>query len=362
MKKLCASALAIAALPGAACATLPTKGRVLGNAIRAHYLNNETIGRSGFRVAFRGQAPAAACYSTLQVYHIASDAKAGYSAGTGGTVRVHVETLNAGDLPSGVAVGGSATWTPSLASGAVPTGQDSHYLFHTYTLSSAACLAAGQKFVILFENVDPNQANNWLGVEGIAASGSAEFPALDPIWAVYMYEPGVQGGPWVRREPPYSTDKPIMRFCTAGGSCITQTYFQNGGSQPVGGAAKARQLLTSPAGGTVQTCYIDAARASTSVARVRVGLTTIAGAFLAGGAAYTDADASPLPVASTGLAGGQLKVTLPAPVTVGANGGWGGTTDYAQYNSGSGWVAWPGQGQLSDLSAYCELRHLTKGR
>jgi hypothetical protein len=385
MKKLPALAF-LALLAGGsppARAGLPTILPVLGNAIRAHYLNNEIIGRSGYKVLFRGQAPAAACYSTLQVYHMAAGGGTGYSAGTGGTVRVHLETLNASDLPSGTAIGGSATWAPALVGGGLPSGQNSHYLFHTYTLASAACLSAGQKFGLVFDNVDPNPSANWISVNTITASGSAQFPALDPVWAVYM----LQNGTWVRREPPYSSDVPTMALCPASGACLSQTYMQNGGDRTVGGAAAARQFLTPPTGGTVRACHIDATRSSTSVTRVRVGLTSTAGAYLNGGSAFVDADATALPVGSSGLGGGQLTVTLPAPVAVTAGvqialqvsapslpagsvhiaaiedgvnyfprpGGWGGTADYAQYNGGQGWAAWPGQSTYSDLSAYCDL-------
>jgi hypothetical protein len=366
-RTLLAAAALLALTSQPAGATLPTVGRLLGNAIRAHFLNNETVGRAGYKVEFRGQSPGAACYTTLQVYHIGSAEKPGYSAGTGGVVRVHLEAL-----PSGVPIGGSATWAPGLVNGGLPPGQDSHYFFHTYTLSAPACLAPGQRFGIVFENVDPHPDANWLGVEAITAAGSKQFPALSSAWAVYMFE----GGRWVRREPPFSADVPIMQLC--GATCISQTYMQNGGDQPVGGATAARQLLTSPVAGAIRRCYVDLARGSTAVTRVRISLTTVSGAVLAA----VDANARKLPVGSA-LGGGQLKVTFKKPVPVAAGqqvalqisaatpgairaapvqdgvgyfshpGGWGGTTDFAQYNDGAGWAPWPGQGQISDLSAYC---------
>jgi hypothetical protein len=360
--------LATAALliPHEASATLPTVLPLLGNAIRAHYLNNETIGRFGYKVQFRGRSPSAACYSTLQVYHIGSATNPGYSSGTGGVVRVHLESR-------GHDVGGAATWAPGLVNGGLPPGTDSHYFFHTYTLSPAPCLTAGQKFAIIFENVDPNPSVNWLGVEAITASGSRQFPALAPIWAVFMWE----GNHWVKREPPFSADVPIMQLC--GATCISQTYMQNGGDQPVGGAVMARQLLTSPTAGVIRTCYIDAARGSSATTSLRVSLTTTSGTSLAA----VDVDARSLPVGSA-LGGAALKVTFPTPVVVTAGqqialqisastpgairiapiedgigyfthpAGWGGTVDYAQYKTSVTWAPWPGQSTFSDLSAYCE--------
>jgi hypothetical protein len=366
-RTLLAAAALLALTSQPAGATLPTVGRLLGNAIRAHFLNNETVGRAGYKVEFRGQSPGAACYTTLQVYHIGSAEKPGYSAGTGGVVRVHLEAL-----PSGVPIGGSATWAPGLVNGGLPPGQDSHYFFHTYTLSAPACLAPGQRFGIVFENVDPHPDTNWLGVEAITAAGSKQFPALSSAWAVYMFE----GGRWVRREPPFSADVPIMQLC--GATCISSDvhaerrgpagWWRNGGP-PAPDLARA---------GKIRRCYVDLARGSASVTRVRISLTTPAGAVLAA----VDANARKLPVGS-GLGGGQLKVTFKKPVPVAAGqqvalqisaatpgairaapvqdgvgyfshpGGWGGTTDFAQYNDGAGWAPWPGQGQISDLSAYC---------
>jgi hypothetical protein len=197
----------------------------------------------------------------------------------------------------------------------------------------------------------------------------------------------LQNGTWVRRQPPYSSDVPTMALCTTSGACLSQTYMQNAGDESVGGAAMARQLLTPSAAGSLRTCHIDATRSSTSVARVRVGLTSTVGAYLAGGTAFVDADATPLPVGSSGLGGGQLAVTLPAPVAVTAGqqialqvsapglpagsihvaaiedgtnyfthpGGWGGTVDYAQYRASAGWATWPGKSANVDLSAYCDL-------
>jgi hypothetical protein len=115
-KPLAAAAL-LALTSHAAHATLPTVGRALGNAIRAHFLNNETIGgAAGHAVMFRGRSPAAACYSSLQVYMIADTDRQGYAAGTGGVIRVRVTTGEALGLAEvGDDVGGEVDVDHDLA-------------------------------------------------------------------------------------------------------------------------------------------------------------------------------------------------------------------------------------------------------
>lgn len=367
------AATALAPLP--AFATLPTTGLVMGLANRLHYLNDTILGRTGLKAAYRGKSPAAACYSTLQLYYMDGD---GYAAGTGGIARVHFETTDANSKPTGTWIGSaSSSWAPGFANGQRTAGQDSHYLFHTHTFTPAVCLDAGQKFALVFENTDPDPADNWVSVDAMTADGPGDFPAHPRIWAVLMWD----GSSWVLREPPYSRDTPTLTLCTAAGDCpITQTYMQAGPSVTLGAATKVRQLLTPPASATTQTCHLDLSRTSSSTTTTRVGLTDVTGTFLSAGTAYQDVDISALPVTSTGLAGRQVDVTLPAPVPVTAGiqvalqvsgagvalapaqdgvgyfshtGGWGGSVDYAQVNTGSGWTGW--DGTLDDLSAYCDL-------
>jgi hypothetical protein len=157
--------------------------------------------------------------------------------------------------------------------------------------------------------------------------------------------------------------------------------MQNAGARLVGGSAKARQLMTPPTSLRVRSCKLTLARASNSATTVRVGLATLAGAYLNGGSAYADVNISALPVVSSGLRASEVTATFPAPVTLTAGvqyalmitsatsggvwvaplqdgvgyfnstSGFGGTRDWVQYSSGTVWTDW--NATLADLQFYC---------
>jgi hypothetical protein len=371
----------VGSLPASSANIVPSS--VYGNAVWGNFLGNHTVGGAGrYKVALRGQTPFAGCFDRLEVYFIASPNNPGYSKGDGGDIRVSVQTLNANDLPSGTVVGAPApTYSPNLnpATGALRSGQTvAGTLFPELRLAAPACLAAGQKFAVVFENRDPDPSNNYLGVETLGVKMPKNSAVVDPIWAAFMQS---SGGSWFKRVWADESHVPIIRLCTSSGGCIVQTYMQNAGAKLVGGTAKARQLMTPPTSLTVRSCKLTLARARSSATTVRVGLATTAGAYLNGGSAYKDVSISALPVVSSGLRASEVTATFPAPVTLTAGvqyaltvtsatsggvwaapvqdgvgyfnttSGFGGTRDWAQYSSGTSWTNW--NATLADLQFYC---------
>ncbi len=356
---------------------------VVGHAVWGNFVGNHTIGGPGrYKVALRGQAPFAACFNKFSTYLIASPNNTGYSKGNGGSIKISVQRLDSADLPSGQVLGAAAAYNPGLASGGLASGQTvAGTLFREVTFPTAACLTAGQKFAIVFENVAPDPVNNYLGVNTLGVARASNSPALSPIWRTLM----LQNGRWVIRLPnEYHT--PIMRLCrSSDNACIVQTYMETAGPQRIGAKVQARQILNPAKTRTVRTCRLTLTRATSTATTVRVGLTTLASpsTYLAGNTAFANVSISALPVVGSGFAASEVSLTLPAPVTLtggvlytllittptsggiylapvkdgtpyfATSSGFGAKVGRAQFNAGSGWKDWD-VGARSDFQAYCQ--------
>jgi len=355
---------------------------VYGNAVWGNFVGNHTIGGSmRAKVALRGKAPFAGCFDRFETYFIAAPSNTGYSKGDGGDIRVSIQTLNASDVPSGTVVGAPVTYSPRLSNGALASGQTvAGTLFPELRFPSAACLTAGQKFAIVFENVDPDPVNNYMGVNTLGVSMPTNSPVLDPIWSTYMQG---SGGSWFKRVWSNESHVPIFRLCTSAGACIAQTYMETAGARTIGGTARARQLMRPSTTVTIRSCTLTLARTSSSATSVRIGIATTSGTYLNGGSAYTNVNISSLPVQTGTYQVSQVRATFPAAVTLTAgvqyalvissptsggvrlapvkdgssyfvtNSSFEGSTSRAQYSSdGSSWSDW--SYSYADLQFYCQ--------
>ncbi len=108
----------------------------------------------------------------------------GYSGGTGGTMRISVQTDNAGK-PSGTILS-SLTFSPGNPSGGWTS-------FNRYTFASPATLTAGVIYHVVYQNMDPQPNTNWISVNDIFAYRSTDVtrpPALSSHFAVLDEESG----------------------------------------------------------------------------------------------------------------------------------------------------------------------------
>jgi hypothetical protein len=126
-----------------------------GSAIGADDLNNTIIGGPDDQVAsYRFRAERTSTLLSFRVYVI-GPAKAGYGAGTGGTIRATVETDDGTAVhgPSGVVLA-TRDFTPTDGAGNV------------YTFISPPNLTGGRLYHIRFTNIDGNPAANYISLDG----------------------------------------------------------------------------------------------------------------------------------------------------------------------------------------------------
>lgn len=156
------ASLAPAARVGASAATVvatppnpppPSVGRHYGPGIAMDSLTNTRVGGPyGTKVAYRFRAEQSSVLTGYRGYWL-NQSYSGYGGGTGGIIRVTLQTDAAG-VPSGVAL-------TSLTITSPPS------LFAPYEFPTPVTLVAGIRYHLVWENVDPAPTVNYGSVDSI---------------------------------------------------------------------------------------------------------------------------------------------------------------------------------------------------
>jgi hypothetical protein len=347
--------------PGAPATPVPTTAPVAiglyGPGINADNLNNSPIGGpQNQETAYRFRATQSADLKSIRVYVI-GPANAGYGAGTGGTIRITVQTDDGtvSHAPSGMILATTDVVHPVDGAGNV------------YTFVAPPALTAGQLYHIVFRNIDPNPGANFVSVDGtfVYATLSTWQPALtNTDWA---NEVKVGAGTWSDDRGGHGTITPIMALTYANGVIGGMGYMEvwYNAAKTISGKGSARESFT--VSGSSRKVVMVAVRlrrvSGTSPLAVRLetsngsiveqGLipaTAIPVATWPGWATYTFTSSRTLNVGQ----GYHLILSSAAdteyPIFVIRKGAAYGyrpayfTDGSAQYDSGSGWVAFdPGR-------------------
>lgn len=209
-------------------ATLTGSG-IYGAAINADALNNVTIGPHV--VSYRFLATHTGTVSAVHFYLIVHGPHAGYNAGTGGTLKVQLETDDGGSAhqPSGNILG---TYT-------IPQPQNP---FPVISFSPAPKLQAGNFYHLVFSNIDPNPNANFVSVDNLYM----EHP-LNPMQPAFSNENVAtliedSPGSW----SVYDFNTPIFEFDFTDGGSFGQGYMEVwvGAPEPISGANAVRETFT----------------------------------------------------------------------------------------------------------------------
>lgn len=166
---------------------------VYGSAIAADNLANTVVGSSSnVVVSYRVRANHTGALQSISVYLIPN--KAGYAAGTGGTIRVSINTDD-----------GTAAHNPTstmLASHVITNYQNlsPSIYFPQLTFPSPANLVAGQLYHVVFTNIDANPSANYLSVDALYEPNppaSTQPSMTDTDFAEIMTQ---AGQPWTERK------------------------------------------------------------------------------------------------------------------------------------------------------------------
>ncbi len=252
----------------------PTQGpgvSVFGPGIAADELGNQQIGgtdsgASNTSAAYRFRATESSRLTAIRVYIMGANAS-GYSGGTGGTLRITVQTDDgsAGHFPSGVVLASTDVVHPATGAGNV------------YTFAAPAQLTAGVLYHVVFTNIDPAPTVNFVSVNGLYL----RTPTTPR-------QPGVPDTDW-GQSVRFGTGAwqaegitPVMALSYSNGRTAGMGYMEVWPStyQNVAGADKAREHFTvSGAGRTYYSVSLRSMRVSGSAPLV-LTLQTAAGSVI----------------------------------------------------------------------------------
>ena len=219
------------------------QGVFYGSCIQADALANTPIGKAGLSVSYRFRAKPGGPLQAIRPYLIWSFRKQGYHAGTGGLLKVELQTDDgsAAHLPSGKALA-MVVQRMSI----VPT---SDRFFPQLFFDRAPLLEAGKLYHVVFTNTDPDPEGNFVSVNALfnRDAGTPQQPGLpDTDWAMLFRSTAKPA--WVLRCTPgeHESFTPILEVDYANGQSQGMGYieFWMGAPKPIAGAAAVREVFT----------------------------------------------------------------------------------------------------------------------
>jgi hypothetical protein len=357
--------------PAPALAPAPGTTGLYGPGINADNLNNSQIGGpQNQQTAYRFRATETSALQSIRIYVIDST-HPGYGGGTGGTMRITVETDDgtASHLPSGTILATTDVVHPVDGAGNV------------YSFASPPQLVAGQLYHIVFRNIDPSPTVNFVSVDGLYVD--SDLPVWQPAfpntdWANLVK---LGSGSWsADRGPGQGTITPIMALSYANGVVDGMGYIEiwYGSPKTISGSGSAREAFTvSGPSRQVSSVSVRLKRVSGSSPLV-VRLETSSGALVEQGSipassipttGYASWATYNFATSRTLVAGQGYHLVLSSAsdtsysifvIRKGVSYGFSSQTYFAdgsgQYNPGSGWVAfdpgWRGPLDEGDLQFY----------
>ncbi len=208
--------------------TTPSPSGVYGAAINADSLNNITIGPHV--ASYRFLSTHTGTVEAVHFYLIVHGPHAGYNSGTGGTLKVQLETDD-----------GSTAHSPSgdvLATYTIPQPQNP---FPVIRFSPAPTLQAGQLYHLLFSNTDASPTENFVSIDDLYM----QHP-LNPMQPESSNENLAtllkEGNSW----SVYDFNTPIFEFDFTDGASMGQGYMEVwvGAPESISGSAGVRETFT----------------------------------------------------------------------------------------------------------------------
>ena len=192
---------------------LHAQGLLYGPAVGADALANTPIGKSGIQVSCRFRAKGGV-FRGVRPYLIWSFRRQGYHAGTGGTLKVELQSDDGSPQhrPSGQVLASNVQRMSLVAT--------SDRFFPLLGFDRAPVLAPGSLYHVVFSNTDPDPDGNFVSVNALflKACSAPVQPALEDLdWAMLMRSRASPA--WAIRRTPGSSEgfTPILEIDYAGG-------------------------------------------------------------------------------------------------------------------------------------------------
>jgi len=358
------------------------QGDCYGPGLRADSLANTPIGKAGVQVSCRFRADPGGVFQGARPFLIWSFKRKGYHAGTGGTLKVELQSDDGSPehRPSGQVLATNVRRMGLLAT--------SDQFYPQLAFDRAPELKPGGVYHLVFSNTDPDPEGNFVSVNALfvkARQGAPVQPRLaDSDWAMLMRSRARPA--WTLRQTPGSDEgfTPILEIDYAGGRSQGVGYveFWMGAPKPITGPAAVREVFTVTGPARTVGSVAVRVRRLRGTAALNLRLEQGDGKVLAALAAASPASCSP--TASLGgcdwasasfpapltLAPGQtyhLVLTAPGqaafeafPMRKGDDKGFSAATlfadGHAEYSDGGAWAGWEQWGKggrtNSDLQFY----------
>jgi hypothetical protein len=352
-----------------------------GSGLNVDALANTPVGKSvNYQVSYRIRANHTGPLAAVRPFFIWSYTTPGYALGTGGTIKVDVQTDD-----------GSASHNPSgtsLASliYAKPVNDTIGY-YPLLAFAGQPTLQAGTLYHVVFTNIDPDPVNNWVCLDS-AYMDYANSPTMQPtipdLDLATLWRQGSTGTWSVRKTGPTESFTPILELDYADGTSQGQGYmeFWIGDAKTISGTQGVRQIFTVSGSDRIVTSASVHLKYVSGSGPLTIRLEQADGTLLdqgtvasvpvtpgLGGASWAKVTFA---TARTLKAGSAYNLVLSAPAgTVftafpmrkGSDKGYKSTTvftdGYAQFNNGTGWTGWDQWGQLNrkdgDLEFFFEV-------
>jgi hypothetical protein len=214
-----------------------------GSCRQADSLANTPIGKGGVQVSCRFRANPGGVFQAIRPYLIWSFAKKGYHAGSGGTLKVELQTDDgsAAHLPTGQVL---ATNVQRMS--LVPT---SDRFFPQMFFDKAPVLKAGDFYHLVISNTDPDPEGNFVSVNALfnKEGSTPQQPGLaDTDWGMLFRSKAKPA--WVVRRTPGTGESftPILEVDYANGRSQGMGYveFWMGAPKAISGRAAVRETFT----------------------------------------------------------------------------------------------------------------------
>jgi hypothetical protein len=362
--RLCMCALSLVGLLGASVASAASGQTAasqswFGPRVGADSLANTPIGSAGHYVlAYRFRAAWSGSIAALRFYVITNPpGYTEYSGGSLGTLRVSLVRDQGSTRGPSQQVLAHVDYHPSTSQ-----------LFPRVRFPAPPQVTSGQYYDIVWTNIDPHPAENFVSVNSLLARSAGSGPPAPPITSTVLIgqAPNMArpGGFRARSSDPRDAYLPIIDI-TGGrgqhqGIGEMESWAEN--AKPIGGDYAVRELFSfvHPRPARVTSALIRVKRRGSGAAPLRVSLESPSGKTIAS----TEVEASHVPGTSDGWVearftkaplvhpGQKLALVLRAsdedfeayPLRDGTRYGFSSATlfaaGYAQFNTGDGWVGW----------------------
>lgn len=220
---------------------------VYGSAINADALNNVTIGPD--TASYRFLSNHTGTISAVHLFLIVHGPHAGYNSGTGGTLKIQLETddRSSAHRPSGEVLGTYVIPQPNNP-------------FPVISFSPAPKLQAGNLYYLVFTNTDPHPDENFVSIDNLYMQHPLN--PMQPQFSNENFATMIQDTPdsW----SVYDFNTPVFEIDFTDGASFGQGYMEVwvGAPEPISGSNAVRETFTVSGGDK------DVTAASVRLARI----------------------------------------------------------------------------------------------